>query len=88
MTFTEDLATFYAEFGEAVTVNGIAATGIFDRIVDNAFGITPSGRALLRVPASVSAAVGNSVVRASVTYTIASVDYADFSEAELILTLK
>jgi hypothetical protein len=88
MSFTEDLAPFYAEFGEAVTVNGVAVTGIFDRVSADAFGIVANARASLRVPATVAASVGQSVVRGGVTYVIASIDFADFSSAEHILALK
>jgi hypothetical protein len=88
MAFVEDLAPFYAEFGESVTLNGVAVTGIFDNATADAFGITPNARGLLRVPASVSASVGATVVRGGVTYTVASIEYADFSEAERILALK
>lgn len=88
MTFVEDLAPFYAEFGEAVTVNGVAVAGIFDHVTDDAFGITPAARATLRVPSSVAAAVGQTVVRGLLSYTIASVNLADFSGAERVLHLK
>lgn len=88
MSFVEDLAPFYAEFAEAVTVNAVAVSGIFDRVPGDAFGLAPTTRATLRVPSSVSAAVGQSVVRGAETFTIAAIDDADFSGAEKLLQLK
>lgn len=88
MAFAEDLAPFYADFGEAVTVNGIAVVGIFDRATGDTFGLVPNATSFLRVPVSVAAAVGQTVVRGAVTYTITSIDYADGSGAERLLGLK
>jgi UDP-3-O-[3-hydroxymyristoyl] glucosamine N-acyltransferase len=88
MPFTEDLTPFYADFGEAVTINAVAVTGIFDNITADAFGVAPNARATLRVPATTAVALGDSVVRGAVTYTVAGVDYADFSEAEYLVALK
>jgi len=88
MAFAEDITAFYADFGEPVTVNAVAVTGIFDLVPGDAFGIVNNSKATLRVPSSVAAAVGQSVVRGGTTYTIASVDYADFSGAENLIYLK
>jgi hypothetical protein len=88
MSFVEDLAPFYADFGIAATVNGVAVSGLFDIDTPDAFGIMPDTRASLRVPATVAAAVGQSVVVNSTTYTIAAINNADFSGAEKVLALK
>lgn len=69
----EDLAPFFADFGEACTVQGVAATGIFDSasqlVLEDVLITEPS----LRLPASVAAATGGTVVVRGVSYLIRQV---------------
>lgn len=88
MSFTEDITPFYADFGQMATVNGVSVSGIYDKETPDAFGIMPDTRAALRVPATVAATVGQTVVVAGSTYTIAAINNADFSAAEKVLALK
>ncbi len=71
--FTEDLAPYFADFGEAVTVQGVAARGIFDVSTDVALGDVLTTAPAVELPATVAAAAGGSVVIRSVTYTIRQV---------------
>jgi hypothetical protein len=71
--FTEDLAPFFADFGESVTVAGVTARGIFDVSTDVAFGDVLSTAPSLEVPSTVTAAEGNTVVIRSVSYKIRQV---------------
>lgn len=88
MAFTEDLTPFYADFGSAATVAGVSVSGIFDKETPDAFGIVPGMKAMLRVPSSVTAVVGDTVVVGGVTYVVAAIHNADFSSAEKLLGLK
>lgn len=69
----EDVTVFFADFGEAVTVNGVAAVGIFDTASEVVLGDVMTTAPTLELPASVSAAVGQAVVVRSVSYTIRQV---------------
>lgn len=71
--FVEDLTPFFADFGEAVTVQGTAARGIFDTAADVAFGDVITTAPALELPATVAAAAGGAVVVRGVTYTIRQV---------------
>jgi hypothetical protein len=73
MAFAEDLSPFFADFGEAVTVQGAAATGIFDTASDVIFGDVMSVAPALQVPATVAAAEGGTVVVRSTSYRIRQV---------------
>ena len=88
MSFVGDLAPFYADFGETLTIAGVSVTAIFDNTTADAYGVAPNARAALRVPAGTAVAVGNAVVRGGVTYTVAGIDYAGIDEAELLVALK
>ncbi len=75
MPFVEDLTAFLADFGEAVTLNGVAGTAIFDAdyAVANAGGGVASTAPVLQLrTADVPALpVGKGVVVRGVNYTIA-----------------
>ena len=64
----EDLAPFFADFGEACTVQGVDAVGIFDGASQLVLA-EPS----LQLPASVAAAEGGTVLVRSVSYRIRQV---------------
>lgn len=74
MSFVEDRAPFYADFGIAATLNGAAVTGIFDDSYGEAFGglIAGSGP-MFRLSSSAGHAAGQSLVIGSVTYTVTEV---------------
>lgn len=69
----EDLAPYFADFGEACTVQGAAVRGIFNQasqlVLEDVLITEPS----LQLPASVAAAEGGTVVVRGVTYKIRQV---------------
>lgn len=71
MLYATDLPLFYADFGEACTIAGVTVMAIFDggfvQALDVA-GTQPTLRCIASTVASV--AVGASVVRGGVTYTV------------------
>jgi hypothetical protein len=73
MDFVEDLAPFFADFGQAVTVNGVAARGIFNTATDVVLGDAITQAPTLEMPASVAAAQGQTCVVGGVTYTVRQV---------------
>ena len=73
MTFAEDLTPYFADFGEAVTVNGVAARGIFNRATEVVLGDAITQAPSLELPASVGAAVGQPCVIRSISYTVRQV---------------
>lgn len=71
--FVEDLTPYFADFGEAVTVQGVAATGIFDTASDVIFGDVISTAPALQLPATVAAAEGGTVVVRGTSYKVRQV---------------
>lgn len=76
MPFTEDLTVFLADFGETVTLNGVAVTAVFDADYASAgagpLGLASTSPALTVPTASVPASpVGKPAVVRGVSYTIA-----------------
>ena len=71
--FAEDLAPFFADFGEAATVQGVAVVGIFNRATELQLGDVLTTSPSLEVPASVAAAEGGAVVVRGVSYVIRQV---------------
>ena len=71
--FDEDLAAYFADFGEACTVQGTAARGIFNSasqlVLDDVLITEPS----LQLPATVAAAEGGAVAVCGGTYKIRQV---------------
>lgn len=71
--FVESLAPLFADFGEAVTVNGAAAVAIVNMasevVIGDVLTIAPS----LELPATVAAVAGQECVVRSVVYTIRQV---------------
>lgn len=71
MSFSSDLAGLYGDFSETVTINGSAASGIFDggysETLDVA-GTRPTLRCIASAVVSVNA--GATVIRNGVTYTV------------------
>lgn len=73
MAFTEDISLFFVDFGEAVTVQGVAAVGIFNTSSEVVLGEALVMAPTLELPATVAAAEGGSVVVRSLTYKIRQV---------------
>lgn len=73
MAFAEDLAPFFADFGEACTVAGQAVTAIFSAGSEIAVGEVLTAAPTLELPASVSVSEGASVVVRGTTYTVRQV---------------
>jgi hypothetical protein len=73
---TEDLTQFTADFGVSATVGGVAVTGIFDKAFLETLGIVGNSSPVLLILSSAapSAAVGDTVVVGSVSYTIGDVE--------------
>jgi hypothetical protein len=74
MAFTEDLAPFFADFGIAATVGGVACMGIFDAAYADALGMNGTRPALQVATAAVpSVAEGAAVTIGAASYTVESV---------------
>ena len=73
MDMVEDLAPFFADFGEAVTVQAVAARGIFNASSQLVLGDVITTEPTLELPASVSAAEGGTVIVRGVSYTVRQV---------------
>lgn len=73
MDFAEDLTHYFADFGEAVTVAGVATRGIFDVATELQVGDALVAAPTLLLPASVAAADGNACIVRSATYTVRQV---------------
>ena len=69
----EDLAPYFADFGVACTVNGVAARGVFNTAGELANGDTVTVAPSLLLPATVAASVGHAVVVSSTTYSVRQV---------------
>lgn len=73
MAFVEDARVFFVDFGEAVTVQGSAAVGIFNTaselVLNDVLVTAPS----LELPATVAAAEGGTVVVRGVSYKVRQV---------------
>lgn len=76
MAFVEDFTPYFADFGVAATLAGVAVVGILDvERRDDGFGtVTQTTSFLLRPGAAVSPAQGQAlVVGATTTYTVRQV---------------
>jgi len=71
--FVDNLAPFFADFGEAVTVNAVAARAIFNTASDVVLGDVLTTAPTLELPATVSAAAGQACVVRGVTYAVRQV---------------
>lgn len=73
MTF--ETAAFFSDFAIDITVNGIAARGIFDDAYGESFGGMVAGSGpMLRLSSSVAVARGNTVVVSAKTYTVTGIE--------------
>ena len=73
MAFVENLAPFFADFGEAVTVNAVAVVGIFNKSTEVVLADVLTLAPALELPATVAAAAGQACVVRGVAYTIRQV---------------
>lgn len=74
MAFAEDLSPFFADFGEAATLNGVAVRGMVNvDSFDDLDTIAQRTDFILRPGAAVTPAVGQSMVLRSVSYTVRQV---------------
>lgn len=73
MAFVENLAPFFADFGEAVTVNGQTARGIFSTASELVLGDVVTIAPSLELPATVAAVAGQGCVIRGVAYTVRQV---------------
>ena len=68
----DDLATFYADFGTLVAREGGAFRGLLDVADQLAFDAVTHGTHMLRYPADVAMADGDTLVIGAATYTVAA----------------
>lgn len=88
VAYASDLAAVYAAEGETMTVGGSPVVCFFDEGYADALGIVGERYALRCIASTVaSAAVGDTVVRGSTTYTIRGIQpiWPDALEAILVL---
>lgn len=74
MALTENLTSFFADFGVAATVGGVSVTGIFDKAYIEALGYVNANNPVLLVLSSVSASEGTAVTVNATSYTVASIE--------------
>jgi hypothetical protein len=68
--FVENLAPYFADFGEAATVNGVAAVGILSLSTEVMLGDMLTLVPALELPATVAAVAGQTCTVRGVSYTI------------------
>lgn len=73
MAFLEDLAPYFADFGEVVTVNAVSARAIFNNASEVVLGDVLTTAPTLELPAAVLAAAGQACVVRGVSYTVRQV---------------
>jgi hypothetical protein len=73
MALVEDVTAYFADFGEATTVQGVAAVGIFNKASELQLGDMLTMAPSLELPATVTAAEGGAVVVRGVSYVIRQV---------------
>lgn len=89
MDAVDDLAIFYADFGETVTVRGIARTCIFDGGYIAEFGVASNQPSLRSLAADALVdEVGDTVVRAGVSYVLRGIQPIAPDELEVRLILE
>lgn len=90
MALVEDFTPYFADFGVAGTLAGVAVVGILDvERSDDGFGvITQTASFLLRPGAAVTPAQGQSLVVGATTYTVRQVlaEPPDGALTRLVLT--
>lgn len=73
MAFVDDLSPFFADFGEAVTVNAVAARGIFSKAAELVISDVLTQAVTLELPATVAASSGQTCTVRGVAYAIRQV---------------
>lgn len=89
MDFSADLAAFYVDFGETVTVAGSPITAIFSggfAAIDGVAGTRPLLRCRAADVAAVS--VGTAIVRGSTNYVVRGIEQIPPDEVEVLLVLE
>lgn len=75
MDATLDLAAMLADFGDAVTIGGVAARALFDNGYASGFDIAGSAPSIaLLSTAAPAAALGDAVSVGGVAYTVAGIE--------------
>lgn len=89
MTFADDLPALYADFGETVTIAGASAVAIFNGGYAEAEDVAGTNPSLRCKASDVSGtAIGATVVRAGVTYTVRGKQPIPPDEVETVLILE
>jgi hypothetical protein len=73
MDLAEDLAPFFADFGEGVTVAGASVRGLFSTASQVVLGDAITSAPTLEVPATVAATEGSAVSIRGVAYLVRQV---------------
>lgn len=73
MAFVEDFSAYFADFGVAATVGGVAVTGVFDKMAAEAFGVVSGNDPQLVVTDTVTASQGTAVSIGGTSYAVAEV---------------
>ena len=75
MAFVESTAPFFADFGVTATLAGADVRGIFDDAYGEAFGGLVAGSGpMFRLPSSIAATRGDSLVLGATTYTVVGIE--------------
>ena len=73
MAFVEDLTPYFADFGEDVTVNSVAARGIFNKAAELVLNDVLTQGITLELPATVAASAGQTCLVRDTSYVIRQV---------------
>lgn len=73
MAFAEDLKPYFADFGEAVVVDGVAARAIFDASAELVLGDIITTVPALELPSTVAAAPGDTCTVRGAGYVVRQV---------------
>ena len=87
--YAADLAAAYAAQGESVTVAGTAVTCFFNTGYADALGVATNARALRCISTSIShAAIGDTVTRSAIDYTIRGIEAIPPDGLETVIVLE
>lgn len=89
MSFDESLSTYYADFGEVVTIDALPVTAIFDGGYIATLEVAGTQPSLRCIAADVLfVARGSAVVRASTNYIVRGIEPIAPDEVEVRLILE
>lgn len=86
MPLVEDLAAFFTDFAEAITIDGVSVNALWNVEPTVALGMVGGYGILVQVPASTVVARNSVVVHAEKTYKVAKLPFEDAGIYTLDLT--